>query len=364
MSRNPVPDLLDPGDPRPRARAAFGDWLALQRAIGLRPQLAVELVQRHRDPRRALQSARRARPTFDLSAELAALARVGAVGLPFGSASYPTRLAALADAPPLLLVRGDVTALGAPAVGIVGARAATAYGRGVAHDLAAELARAGVVIVSGLARGVDAAAHLGALEAAGRTVAVQACGIDCVYPREHRGLADRIASSGAVVTELPLGMRPRPAFFPLRNRMISGLSDAVVIVEAREGSGSLITANHAANQGRDVFAVPGPITAPTSRGTNRLLRDGALVALEAGDVLEELGVRGNREPTRPARDPVPQPHAEILAALADAPASRDELARRLGREIAQLSVDLFELELEGRIEEDRDGRLRIAAPRG
>jgi DNA processing protein len=357
-----TPDLLDPADPRPAARAALGDWLALQRALGLKPQLAVELIRRYLDPRRALAASSSALPSFDRAAEIAALARAGAVGVPLISRIYPARLAALADPAPLLLVRGDAGVLSEPAVGIVGARAATVYGKQVARSIAADLAREGIVIVSGLARGIDAEAHRGALEAGGRTVAVQACGIDRVYPPEHRALADRIAGNGAVITELPLGTSPRRAFFPLRNRLISGLSAAVVIVEARERSGSLITATHAANQGRDVFAVPGPITAPSSRGTNRLLRDGAFVALGADEILDELGVVRGQRPQQRAGGAATGPLRQILDALADQPASRDELTRRLGREVAQLSVDLLELELDGRIEEDRDGRLRVVDP--
>lgn len=362
MSSVSVPDLLDPSDPRPTARATLGDWLALQRALGLKPELAVDLLRRYLDPRRALAASSSALPRFDRPAEVAALARAGAVGVPVISPVYPARLAALTDPAPLLLVRGDVAVLSEPAVAIVGARAATVYGKQVARSIAADLAREGIVIVSGLARGIDAEAHRGALEAGGRTVAVQACGIDRVYPPEHRTLADQIAESGAVMTELPLRTSPRRAFFPLRNRLISGLCAAVVIVEARERSGSLITATHAANQGRDVFAVPGPITAPSSQGTNRLLRDGAFVALGADEILDELGVvRGSRPRRREGGGPV-GPLREILDALADEPASRDELTRRLGREIAQLSVELLELELDGRIEEDRDGRLRVVDP--
>jgi DNA processing protein len=362
LSSVPAPDLLDPADPQPTARSALGDWLAFQRTLGLKPQRAAELIRRHPDPRRALAASSKAVASFDRDAEIAALAQVGAVGVPLVSAVYPARLAALTDPAPLLLVRGDVSALSELTVGIVGARAATAYGKHVARRLASDLAREGIVIVSGLARGIDAEAHLGALESGGRTIAVQACGIDRVYPPEHRELADRIAENGAVMTELPVGTRPLRAFFPLRNRLISGLSAAVVIVEARERSGSLITASHAANQGRDVFAVPGPITAPTSRGPNRLLRDGAFTALGADEILDELGViRGHRSQQRAAPGPT-GPLREILDALADEPASRDELTRRLSREAAQLSVELLELELDGRIAEDRDGRLRIADP--
>jgi DNA processing protein len=301
---------------------------------------------------------------LDRSAEIAALARAGAVAVPLTSAAYPAHLASLSDPAPLLLVRGDVSALSELCVAIVGARAATVYGKQIARSLAADLAREGVVIVSGLARGIDAEAHRGALEAGGRTVAVQACGIDCIYPREHRALADQIAANGAVVTELPLGEPPLRQYFPLRNRLISGLSAAVVIVEARERSGSLITANHAANQGRDVFAVPGPITAPTSAGTNRLIRDGAYVVLGPDEICSELGLtRESRSRPRDTCD-LSESSREILSALADAPASRDELVRKLGREPAELALALVELELANRIAEDRDGRLKIVSRPG
>ena len=363
LSSDYTPDILDPADPHPASKTALGDWLAFQRALGLKPQTAVELLRKHRHPALALAASGVA-TSFDRNAEIAALLRVGAVAVPLHSAAYPARLACVSDPAPLLLVRGDVCALSDLSVAIVGARAATVYGKQIARGLAADLAREGVVIVSGLARGIDAEAHRGALEAGGRTVAFQACGIDRIYPREHRALADQIAANGAVVTELPLGEPPLRAYFPLRNRLISGLSAAVVVVEARERSGSLTTANHAANQGRDVFAVPGPITAPTSVGTNRLIRDGAHVVLGADEICSELGLlRGPRSPPRAACD-LSGLSREILSALADAPASRDELARRLGREPAEFALELVELELANRIAEDRDGRLQIVSRLG
>lgn len=353
-------DVLDPADPSPASRSALGDWLAFQRAFALKPQKSVELLRRHRGPAAALAacglSAR-----IDRSAEIAALLRARAVAVSVDSAAYPARLAGISDPAPLLLVRGDVSALSEVSVAIVGARAATVYGRQTARRLASELAREGVVIVSGLARGIDAEAHLGALDVGGRTVAVQACGIDHTYPKQHRALADRIAANGAVVTELPLGSPPLRPYFPLRNRLISGLSVAVVVVEARERSGSLITADHAARQGRDVFAVPGPINAPTSVGTNRLLRDGAYLALGSEEIFGELGViRCSRSSPR-ERDALSPRSREILAAIADAPGSRDELARRLDLEPEQLALELIELELSNRIGEDRDGRLRVVS---
>jgi DNA processing protein len=345
--------VLDPADPRSEVAESLRDWLIFQRELALDPVAAAELLRATGSPRKALAASRRrgrAAPS-DLEAETERLRAAGARALPLLSPAYPPRLARLRDPAPLLLVRGDVDALAAPSAAIVGSRAATAYG-------------AGVVVVSGLARGIDGAAHRGALDAGGRTVAVLACGPDRVYPASHRGLARRIESQGAVVSEFPLGTRPLRAFFPLRNRLISGMASAVVIVEARERSGSLITAGHAANQGVDVFAVPGPITAPTSAGPNRLLRDGAYVALEAADVLRELGIPA------PAGT-VPSGSASagdasrrtasaraILDALEREPATRDELGRRLARAPEQLALDLLELELQGQVVEDRDGRWR------
>jgi DNA processing protein len=223
------------------------------------------------------------------------------------------------------------------------------------------------VVVSGLALGIDGVAHGAALDAGGRTVAVQACGPEMVYPSVHRSLADRIARQGAVVSEFPPGAPPLRYHFPLRNRLISGMALALIVVEARERSGSLITAQHAAEQGVDVFAVPGPISAPTSAGTNQLLRHGAGVALDAEDILGALRLSGVwREPPlgRAAANPRPEEAPErrrILDALLQEPATRDELGRRLERAPEQLACDLFELEMEGRVAEDRDGRLRVVA---
>jgi DNA processing protein len=368
-------DVLRPGDPRPEVGAALRAWLDLQRALALRPQIAKEILQRTRDPRAALRLAGEApAPAARLEAGVAAVRRAGAVAVPFGSGAYPEGLAALSDAAPLLLVRGDVAALADPSVAVVGARAASAYGRAVARRFAAELAAAGLVIVSGLALGIDAIAHDAALEAGGRTIAVQACGPERVYPARHRALAERICESGAVVTEFAPGTSPRAAYFPLRNRLISGLCLAVLVVEARERSGSLITAGHAAEQGVDVFAVPGPIHAPTSAGTNRLLFQGAGVALAPEVILDELRRQGSLPAELPraaaatpvdaaarAADPGARERQRIVAALLDEPLSRDQLGRRLERSPEQLCLALLELELAGRVAEDRDGRLRVVS---
>jgi DNA processing protein len=264
-------------------------------------------------------------------------------------------------------VQGDPAALLAPAVALVGARAASEYGLRSARRLAADLARAGLVVVSGLARGIDGAAHEAALEAGGRTVAVLAGGLDHVYPPEHGALARRIAECGALASEFPLGTPPLAAYFPLRNRLISGVAEAVVVVEARVRSGSLVTARHALEQGRDVLVVPGPVDAPTSEGSNRLLRDGARPALDASDVLEEIAwARRARAPERPAggRPDDSGPEPALLAELRRAPATRDELVARTGRAPHQLALDLLELELAGRVAEDRDGRLHAVGPIG
>jgi len=347
---------LDPAEPD--CEPALRTWLSLQLALALEPARAAEALRASAgDPRRALR--RTGVPPPDaatLRAAVATLRRVGAVLLPLGSAGFPWRLALLRDAPPVLALRGDGAVLARRAVAIVGARAASAYGRSVARRLAADLAAADVVVVSGLARGIDAAAHEGALEAGGLTIAVQACGPEQVYPPEHRGLAQRIAASGAVLSELPPGVPPRAPHFPLRNRLISGLAEALVVVEARERSGSLHTVRHALEQGIDVLAVPGPVDAPTSAGPNRLLRDGAAPALDASDVLAALAAAPRAAPTR--ETPLEPALEALLAALRLEPGSPDALARRLGLTPQALAAPLLELELAGRIALDRDGRLR------
>ncbi len=358
-------DVLDPADPRPAARAALRTWLALQRALALRPQQAAQLLARLGDPGAVLRRVAGAAPAgAEYDADVAALRRSGAVALPLSSSSYPPRLAQLPDPAPLLLVRGEVAALAAPGVAIVGARAATAYGLGVARRLAGDLARAGLVVISGLARGIDAAAHAGALEAGGRSVAFLACGPDRTYPPEHRELADRIAGRGAVVSEHPPGTPPRASYFPLRNRLLAASGLALVVVEARERSGSLISAELAAGQDLDVFAVPGRVDAPTSAGPNRLLQEGAYVARGADDVLALLAQRGSWRPPRRSRSAraAPGAESELIRALRHAPATRDELAQRLGRPPERLALELLELELAGAVLEDRDGRLRLRSP--
>ena len=215
--------------------------------------------------------------------------RSGIEAVPLGSPEYPALLACTPDPPPVLWLRGSRAVWSGPVVAVVGSRAATPYALQVAARLGAELAARGVVVASGLARGVDSAAHRGCLSAGGRTVAILGSGVDRVYPSEHRDLASEIAASGAVASELAPGAAPLPEHFPLRNRIISGISLATVVVEASEHSGSLITARCALDQGREVMAVPGSVLSGRNRGSHALLKDGARVVEGADDILQELG---------------------------------------------------------------------------
>ena len=216
----------------------------------------------------------------------------GITALTWSDPAYPAALAAIADPPFVLWTRGVAAALERPAVAMVGSRAASPYGLAVAERLAADLAARGIVVVSGLARGVDSAAHRGALAGGGSTIAVLGSGADVIYPPEHASLARDIAATGLVISELVPGTPPLKPFFPLRNRIISGLSRAVVVIEAGEKSGSLITARSALDQGRDVLAVPGNVLSGRNRGAHALLRDGAKIVEDADDILEELGMTG------------------------------------------------------------------------
>jgi DNA processing protein len=267
---------------------------------------------------------------------------------------FPSLLAELHDPPAQLYVRGEPGVLTKPAVAVVGARSCSAYGAQVARQLARDLAAAGVVVVSGLARGIDGEAHRGALEAGGRTVAVLGCGIDRDYPRSHAALAERIREQGAVVSEYPPEVEPAPWRFPARNRIIAGLCLATVVVEARERSGALITADFALELGRDVFAVPGEITAALSAGTNDLLRQGAAPMLSAEDVLAAIGL----EPQVAPRHHVSEAASALLSLLADGSCAADELVRRSRLSTGDVAAALVELELAGIVREG-DGIYRV-----
>lgn len=289
--------------------------------------------------------------------QLADAARGNVHALPLGDPDYPPCLAAIANPPPLLWVRGQTQALSAPGIALVGSRAATPYGLAMARQLALDLSAAGLVIVSGLARGVDAAAHGAATSAGGTTVGVLGCGIDRIYPAEHRDLARQMQGRGAVVSEFPADVPPLPHHFPLRNRIISGLSLAVVVVEAPEKSGALITASAAADHGREVFVVPGPVTGGRNRGGHLLLRDGARVVESADDILQDLAgctlpvAAGSTSVRTP---PPPLAHLGQLPETADF--TIDDVAALTGAPAQLVLSRLLDLELAGRIQRVGGGR--------
>jgi DNA processing protein len=297
---------------------------------------------------------------FDESGYLARLAERGYRWIERSAPGYPSRLRSIHDPPVGLFVRGDAAdeLLARPSVAVVGARACSPYGSAVATMLAHELAAAGVVVVSGLARGVDAAAHRGALRA-GATVAVLGCGIDRDYPRVHAALASDVARSGLVVSEYPPGVEPAPWRFPARNRVVAGLALATVVVEARERSGALITADFALDEGREVLAVPGEITSALSRGTNALLRLGATPVTSAADVLAAVGV----VPRPVEAPPLGGDTEHVRRAVADAPAGIDDLARTTGLPASAVAAAIAELELLGLVG-GGDGVYREVRPMG
>ena len=290
-----------------------------------------------------------------LEADLAWLRVSGARLVLWGGADYPQRLAAIRGAPPALYVVGSVAALKAPQLAMVGARAASPLGLTIARELAESLAHAGLTITSGLAAGIDAASHAGALAGGGRTVAVLGTGLDRVYPAANAGLAERIRATGALVSEFPPRTEPQRQNFPRRNRVISGLALGTLVVEAARGSGSLITAQRAAEQGREVFAVPGSIRNPLSWGCHQLIRDGAHLVAEPADVLAGLQFHHEYQRLEPCRSggsggaPLDKEYEMLLDALGFEPATIDTLVARSGLSGESIASMLLILELEGRI---------------
>jgi DNA processing protein len=269
---------------------------------------------------------------------------------------YPANLLQIPDPPPVLYLRGELFGSDTDAVAVVGSRAATGYGRAVASSLARELAARGITVVSGLARGIDSSAHKGALEGGGRTVAVLGSGLDRIYPAENRPLAARLSAAGALVTEFPFGSRPEAWHFPLRNRIISGLSRGVVVVEAASRSGALITGRLALEQGREVFAVPGNISSPVSEGPNSLLSDGATLVSGVEDILNEFPDLAGREPARLQHPgPLSEEEKTLLSHIGNEPVAADELIRRTSLPSSRTLSLLTSLELKGLVDR-RDGR--------
>ncbi|AWM38313.1 hypothetical protein GobsT_35600 [Gemmata obscuriglobus] len=376
------------------------DHLALALVPGLGPKLTAALLERFGTAAAALRATAAdlvqiphigeklatalaaALRAVNIDSELALLERHGVRPVALGSSEYPAPLAAVPAPPPLLYVRGAWVAADVNAIGIVGARSCTAYGKRLAEQISRDLVRAGFTVVSGLARGIDGAAHRAALAAGGRTIAVLAGGLSSIYPPEHADLAAEVAGNGCLVTETPMAVAPQPGMFPARNRIISGLSRGIVVIEANAKSGALITATHAAEQGRETFAVPGNVDSAASAGCLELLRKGARLVRGADDIIEDLkgiatadypagsmdrglapagtqykGAQGHPSQEdavtgRAVREDVPRPPAPILDvtqqrvfdALADK-RHADELARELGVAVGELSRILMQLEL-------------------
>lgn len=288
------------------------------------------------------------RPKVSLDDEMAKLERLGIQVLTWHDDAYPARLKEIYDYPPILYVRGAITAADEWCLAVVGTRRATAYGRQVTEEIVTDLARSSITIVSGLARGVDSVAHQAALDAGGRTIAVLACGLDIIYPAENLNLARRIVENGALVSEYPPGVKPRPDHFPRRNRILSGMSLGVLVTEAGEGSGALITADLALEQNRDVLAVPGSILSPGSRGTNHLIQQGAKLVQRCQDILEELNLRAVAQQME-FKEIIPESatEAELLKRLSAEPVHVDEVCAGTGLPVSTVSSTLAMMELKG-----------------
>jgi DNA processing protein len=296
------------------------------------------------------------RKTIDPQKELDMMTKQGIHALTWEDADYPIRLKDVKDAPPVLFMRGAISAIDALAIGIVGTRNASVYGREATEMLATDLAKSGFTVVSGLARGIDAVAHKTAIEQNGRTIAVLGSGVDVIYPPEHRKLAQQIVENGAIISDYPPGTQPDATHFPPRNRIISGLSMGVVVVEADERSGALITTQFAAEQGRDVFAVPGNIFSKTSRGTNKLIQTGAKLVTSVNDILEEYNVdtvASQLELLRTAQDEIEKTDVEqrILNALSVDPIEINALIRQIDLPTEEITTALTMLELKGLIKQ-------------
>ena len=292
----------------------------------------------------------RTRSSIDLDREWESIQKEGITVLTWEDEEYPRRLKEIDQPPPVLYVKGKLSPEDEWPVAIVGTRRVTAYGRQVTDEIASTLSRNGLTIISGMARGVDAIAHQAALNAGGRTIAVLGCGVDRVYPPEHKGLSERIVEQGALISDYAPGTPPEASNFPPRNRIISGLSMAVVVAEAGQRSGALITASFAADQGRDVFAVPGNIMSPQSRGTNRLIQEGAFLIVKPNDVLEVLSLTMVTQ-HRAARVVLPANavEAQLFQTLGHEPLHIDEIGARTDLPINKVTATLALMELKGMV---------------
>ena len=354
------------------SRHVNAPWLALARVKGLGAVSFKKLATRFVDPTAAFSAALTEleqveglhRDAIDgivafsdwaeVDEEIERARDAGIAIVPFTNPNYPARLRTIADPPPFLYVKGNILTDDDKAVAIVGSRSASEYGRRVARDLARGLASLGFTVVSGMARGIDGSAHESALQAGGRTIAVLGSGVERAYPAEHETLYRRIGENGAVLSELPIGTRPLAFNFPARNRLISGLSLGVVVVEATEKSGSLITATLAVEQGREVFAVPGEVGSSRSRGAHRLIRQGAKLVESVDDIIEEIAPQlldRTGSATQRAPRVLPQNASDatrtIFALLQENTLQVDQVIERTGMSAAQVLETLLDLELQG-----------------
>jgi DNA processing protein len=350
MFDGPLTLETDPAERRARLR------LARSRRIG--PVSFLEALQHFGSARRACRELKVV-PEAEIAREEQALAELGGRFLVLGDAAYPAALAAISDPPPILSAIGDNTLLARPMLAIVGAREASLAGRRFAADLAVALGQAGFVVVSGLARGIDAAAHEAALPTG--TVGVLAGGIDQVYPAHHLDLQSAVAERGLLLAESPFGVPPVARSFPRRNRIVSGLSAGVIVIEAADRSGSLITAQRASEQGREVFVVPGSPMDPRYAGSNTLIRDGAILARDANDIISVFGKpQSGRQPVgKPKQIPHDSATEAVLSELGSIPTAVDELVRRCQVSAATVTEVLLALELDGRLERHRGNRVSL-----
>lgn len=297
---------------------------------------------------RAIQSLEKVRRELALDREMEKIEKLGIAVLTIEDDGYPRLLREIPAPPPVLFVKGTLTENDRIAVSIVGTRRATSYGREMARRIASELAEAGVTIVSGLARGIDAIAHQAALEAGGRTIAVLGSGVNVIYPSEHRQLAERVVEQGALVADYPPDRKPDAVNFPARNRIISGMTLGTLVVEAPAKSGALITTDFAADQGREVFVVPGNVLSAASEGTNRLLRDGARAVMSAADILDDLDLERRREHIAvQTAFPVSEAERRILSLLTAEPQHIDEIIVAANLSVSEGAALLTQMELQG-----------------
>jgi DNA processing protein len=341
-------------------------WIGFSLIPGIGPRRMVELANYFGDVEKAwkakLSDLRAAgldsnlartviltRQKISLDKEGEKLARAGARAVIYHDDEYPCRLKEIYDFPPLLYVRGGSVSEDESFLTVVGSRLPSSYGRQVVREIVRELSASGITIISGLARGIDGEAHRVALEGGGRTLAVLGSGVDVIYPQENSGLADRIMHQGALISEFPLGTLPHPYNFPRRNRIMSGISSGTLVIEAGERSGSLITADFALEQGREVFAVPGSIFSSQSRGSNRLIQEGAKLVTNAGDILEELNLTSV---ARKQSQVIPQSNVEktLLSHLSKEAVHIDELCHLSGLSIREVESTLAMMEIKGIVE--------------